>query len=176
MIIAIFNMIFTPYYYGFYSEFKTSTMYQLSEIFTILFYIADIVVNFRTTYIDDKNGEEITDLYKIAENYIKSTLILDVIAIFPWEYIFIHRQYFSMMRNIKFTRTWKLNQIISFMQVEEDYKAVMILAKLGVMILMYLHWMACFWWSVVKQDRKWTTLQYMTTDDMWGFYYLPRPS
>lgn len=47
----------------------------------------------------------------------------------------------------------------------------MFLTKLGMMIMMYIHWLACFWWNIVKQDRKWTTLQFMTTDDMWEFYY-----
>jgi hypothetical protein len=66
---------------------KTSWIEMLTKIITSIFYIADIMVNFRTSFVDDF-GKEIISLDDISNNYIKSTLILDVIAIFPWELVF----------------------------------------------------------------------------------------
>jgi hypothetical protein len=88
MIIAFINMIFTPYYYAFFPQFKTSKEELITKLITVIFYIADIMVNFRTTYIDEI-GVEIWDINKIKYEYIHSTLVFDLIAIIPWEYIFI---------------------------------------------------------------------------------------
>ena len=114
MIIAFLNMIFTPYYYAFFPLYQTSVEENIIKIVTIIFYIVDIMANFRTSYLDEM-GNEVTDIEMVKKEYINSTLIFDVIAILPWEYLFINHPYLVMLRNIKFTRIWKLNQIISYL-------------------------------------------------------------
>jgi len=46
-------------------------------------FIADILINFRTTYLH--NGEVVSDPRKIAVNYIKSWFLIDAAAAIPFD-------------------------------------------------------------------------------------------
>tara|TARA_B110000285_G_C15050462_1_gene576682 strand:+ start:691 stop:900 length:210 start_codon:yes stop_codon:yes gene_type:complete len=54
-----------------------------------LIFTLDIILRFRTTYIDQVSGEEIDDTSLIAIRYLKSTqFYLDVISTAPLDKIF----------------------------------------------------------------------------------------
>ena len=42
-------------------------------------------INFRSTFIDETNGDEISDTWLMAINYIKGYFIFDLVAIIPFE-------------------------------------------------------------------------------------------
>jgi len=46
-------------------------------------FIADILINFRTTYLH--NGEVVSDPRKIAVNYIKTWFLIDAAAAIPFD-------------------------------------------------------------------------------------------
>ena len=49
-----------------------------------LIFIIDILMNFRTTYIDPFNGEEILDTKLIGKNYVKvGQFLLDILSTVP---------------------------------------------------------------------------------------------
>ena len=50
-------------------------------------FIIDLLINFRTTYISDKSGLEITDSKSIAITYLKGWFIVDFISILPYDQI-----------------------------------------------------------------------------------------
>jgi len=56
---------------------------KLIDIFVDIMFIADILINFRTTYIH--NGEVVSDPRKIAFNYIKSWFLIDAAAAIPFD-------------------------------------------------------------------------------------------
>lgn len=59
-----------------------------SPIYLIdLFFVADIALNFRTTYRD--KGVEITAPRIVARRYVRTMLPLDLIATFPWEVLLL---------------------------------------------------------------------------------------
>ena len=47
-------------------------------------FFMDILIVFRTTFINEK-GDEITDNFEIAKNYLKSTFIIDFLATIPFD-------------------------------------------------------------------------------------------
>ena len=55
----------------------------LLDLFVDLMFIADIVVNFCTTFVE--NGEAVSDKQKIAVNYIKGWFLIDTIAAVPFD-------------------------------------------------------------------------------------------
>jgi len=55
-----------------------------SIIYTVI--IIDILITFRTAY-KNKNGKLIDNSCEIAINYIKTWLILDIMAVFPYHWI-----------------------------------------------------------------------------------------
>lgn len=50
-----------------------------------ILFLADILINFRTSYISDTSGLEIVDGKRIALNYVKGRLIVDILATIPFE-------------------------------------------------------------------------------------------
>lgn len=48
-----------------------------------LFFFADIVVNFHTSYIGE-DGEVITDLRQIRHNYLRTWFVLDLVSSLPY--------------------------------------------------------------------------------------------
>ena len=50
-------------------------------------FILDIVLNFFTSYINDKTGFEIKEMKKISSNYIRTTFCIDILAAMPFEEI-----------------------------------------------------------------------------------------
>ena len=87
-VILLFIAIATPYRVAFNSdEGSTSTIYsRLYNAFDISFLI-DIFLSFFTTYIEKTTNKEITDHKAIAFTYIKSWFFIDLISIFPFEYL-----------------------------------------------------------------------------------------
>jgi hypothetical protein len=69
IIFAIYNSIVTPLEIAFEPPFSKSVWFRVLDLLLNAFYIADIGVNFRTTYIDE-GGEEIVAPCKIAVNYV----------------------------------------------------------------------------------------------------------
>lgn len=54
-----------------------------------LIFFTDIILRFRTTYIDQISGEEVDDTYLIGTRYIKSSqFFLDVISTVPLDDLF----------------------------------------------------------------------------------------
>ena len=56
-----------------------------------LFFILDIVVHFRTTFVDP-SGRIVYDQRKIAIHYLKSWFILDFLAALPFEALYFINQ------------------------------------------------------------------------------------
>lgn len=76
-------VIFTPS-----TEVKPSpriNMQSIVDLFVDTMFIADILINFRTTYLSD--GEVVTEPGKIAVNYIKGWFIIDLIAAIPFDFL-----------------------------------------------------------------------------------------
>ena len=53
------------------------------DLMVDLMFIADIIINFRTTYL--QNGEVVTNQKKIAINYVKGWFVIDTIAAIPFD-------------------------------------------------------------------------------------------
>ena len=53
------------------------------DLIVDVMFIADILINFRTTYLH--NGEVITDPQKIAINYVKGWFLIDAVAAIPFD-------------------------------------------------------------------------------------------
>ena len=50
-------------------------------------FILDIILNFFTSYINDKTGFEIKEIKLVSMNYIRTTFCIDILAATPFEEI-----------------------------------------------------------------------------------------
>jgi hypothetical protein len=50
-------------------------------------FAVDIIINFRTIYIDPKTEEIVSDIKLISINYLQGRLIIDILASVPFDII-----------------------------------------------------------------------------------------
>lgn len=135
MILAIYNCFVIPIQISFNPPvFNGPIFLVINSIIDILFAV-DIVVLFRTTYIDSDTGEEIFFSKKIAINYIKGRFWMDLLATIPFDTIIESinpgsAQEIQLSGLLKLIRITRLTKIIAYMNVKEDIKMSLVLLKL----------------------------------------------
>lgn len=102
LLLAVYTAVFTPYVVAFLlnedavrsrlnldpstrpsaaaADTQAYPLVVIDLVVDIMF-IADILINFRTTYLD--NGEVVTDPAKIAVTYVKGWFVVDSVAAVP---------------------------------------------------------------------------------------------
>ena len=87
IILALLSVFYLPIIFAFdYSHEDTKKFDKLTLIIDF-FFLIDIIMIFRTTYVNDKTGDEIWGPKMIAINYIKSpNLYLDILSTIPFEF------------------------------------------------------------------------------------------
>jgi hypothetical protein len=68
----------------------------------------------------------------------------------------------------------RLNKIISFLNVEEDVKATLMLVKMIFFLCVYMHCFACAWWLMVSTQKNWIA-PILSTMDQTHFYDIYQP-
>jgi hypothetical protein len=87
MLLAIYNCISIPFDAAFSPE--ANLYYDLWEGVVDIMFAIDVVINFRTTYVNGQTGLEVTSGWKIAKNYIKSgRFFVDLMASIPFERVY----------------------------------------------------------------------------------------
>ena len=73
-----------------------------------LIFLIDIIIMFRTTYLDTKMSEEVYDPHKIAIRYIKGRLVIDILSSVPFAEFFsrdnAYSGYLDMLGLLKLIR------------------------------------------------------------------------
>ena len=161
MILAIYNSFTIPIQFAFHLHSMDHPVYVLVDTFINVIFILDMLVNFRTTYIDEETGEEITEPKEIASNYIKSKFKIDLIGVIPYDDI--ARFWISCGSShsvnwiilIKMIRVLKVYDVISSTKVREETKVLIQLIKILYLFILYLHCHAWAWYYIVEQDEHW---------------------
>ena len=85
-VLASIDSITVPFFFSFKLQteaFSGSTGWLWTETIIDLIYIIDIVLHFRTTYIDRVTGDEIRQPKLLAKRYLREGFVLDFVAALP---------------------------------------------------------------------------------------------
>lgn len=102
-------------------------------------------MNFRTTINDDETGEEVSDPFKIAYHYLKGKFWIDLLASIPFDFfsvLFISSSnhfILELFGLLKLVRILRLSRLITYMNLQDDVKMSLKLAKLIFFLIMYIH-------------------------------------
>lgn len=77
-----------PLEFAFAEMFEGKKALGAAEKLTDLLFAFDILINFRTAYVNDQTDELVTDPVKIAKNYLKGRFWVDLLASIPFNDIF----------------------------------------------------------------------------------------
>jgi hypothetical protein len=116
--------------------------------------VIDIVVCFRTTYVNPTTGDEIWSPSMIARNYLLSVrFYIDVISSLPLDYFKLGTgvlgDLLSLISMFKIVRVTRISRIISNLNVKQDLKAMLKVVYLILLLFLYIHVFACFFYYVV---------------------------
>ncbi|OQR87469.1 tetrameric potassium-selective cyclic nucleotide gated channel [Achlya hypogyna] len=162
--LVIYVCTIAPYVVAFYSlaEYEESSWW-VSDSITDALYVVDIVVRFRSAYIDHKTGDVVADPRKIALRYIRGWFCFDVFAAFPWNTVFTHyasstsrvMQYPRLFRVIRLTRIAKILRVLEVQALiefcEDKFnlnRNYIVVSKLLLSIVLVAHFTACGFYAM----------------------------
>jgi len=83
IIAAIFNCFCIPIDLAYKPDVMQGGIFNFINSMIDFFFILDILVSFRTTYIDNR-GDEVFDVYRIARKYLKIMFWIDLLTVIPF--------------------------------------------------------------------------------------------
>lgn len=81
---ALFNCYFVPLNVAFDDQSLDSIPFLILNSIIDFIFLMDIIISFRTVFIDEK-GDECGEGRLMAQNYLKTTFIIDVLATVPFD-------------------------------------------------------------------------------------------
>jgi len=154
---------YVPMRMGFDIEVELWTFEFFFDVFTDVYFIIDVFVNFRSAYVDEAKGVLVTDSKLIAKVYLRSWFLIDFFSCLPVGYI----QYFekksedgsqsSNMRLLKVLRLLRLGKMLrlgKFSRMLKKYDSIAelkpVLAVFTVMGMVCLaaHILTCIWFAI----------------------------
>ena len=153
--------IMVPFRWGFESDIPTASLAFWVEVFVDIYFVTDIVLNFRTT-IRTVEGDLVMDPKEIAKAYMKSWFFIDMAACLPVTYVGLLMdgmdsqqsagQKIKMLKIIRLLRLAKMLRLARVRRVlkriDEEFPGVWNVSKLTslVVIILYVaHIVSCIW-------------------------------
>ncbi|KAJ7307357.1 hypothetical protein JRQ81_009369 [Phrynocephalus forsythii] len=198
LLLMVGNLIILPVGITFFKD-ENTPPWIVFNVLSDTFFLADLVLNFRTGIVVEDNTEIILDPHAIKMKYLKSWFLVDFISSIPVDYIFLivdletqmdHEVYKTAraLRIVRFTkilsllRLLRLSRLIRYIhQWEEIFhmtydlaSAVVRIFNLIGMMLLLCHWDGCLQFLVpMLQDFPedcWVSINHMVNDS-WGKQY-----
>jgi potassium voltage-gated channel Eag-related subfamily H protein 7 len=138
----------------FFSAFPKNTAISVVNILIDILFIADIVLNFRTGYIDEAK-KLVLDKTRIRSRYLRGWFILDVVSSFPVQVLILINPLLQDLLGLKLVRLLKLGRLsrVNRIKILRDMQyngairpGVVRFVKLMSMYLYIVHITACIYW------------------------------
>ncbi|XP_050327544.1 potassium voltage-gated channel subfamily H member 8 isoform X1 [Bactrocera neohumeralis] len=145
---------------------KADRQTMVSDVIVEALFIADILLNFRTTFVSSK-GEVVSDSKLIAINYLRGWFVVDLLAALPFDHLYASDLYNgeeSHIHLVKLTRLLRLARLLQKMDRYSQYTA-MILTLLMLCFSLVAHWLACIWYVIAEKE-------YMMNDSGWDIGWM----
>lgn len=123
-LLLLVTSVYTPIDIAFQSERKTREQMTGGEIFNLvtdLLFLVDIIINFNSAFYDD-DMEIVDDRKRVAKQYVMSWFIIDLLAIFPFSFVFGSDDSYNSL--IRITRLGKISRIVKLMKIVRILKVI----------------------------------------------------
>lgn len=145
MLMATWNCYSIPFEIAFEPEVAKSIPWIVLDTIIDFFFFIDIILTFRTTYIDSSGGDEVTEPKQIAILYLKGRFWIDLLSTIPFDMFFSTDGGLAALKLfglLKVFRVTRLNKIINIINVKDDLKMTFKLLKLVYFLVLYIHFSA----------------------------------
>lgn len=162
MFLATVNWFQVPYNVAFADTDDSNIYVDIFNLSIDFFFMLDVIVNFRTSYVKESTNEEIFDLKKIALYYLKGRFWIDFLASVPFDlltYAFnssrSNQLTLQLIGLLKLIRVLRLSRLITYLNVKNELKMSLKLGKLIFFLILYIHCLGWTWFFIVKQNEEW---------------------
>ncbi|XP_031572665.1 uncharacterized protein LOC116306713 isoform X2 [Actinia tenebrosa] len=150
LVLTFYIAIMVPYNVAFSRHGKTKDLIIVDMVIE-LFFILDIVVHFRTTFVDNA-GRIVYDQKAIAIHYLKGWFVLDFLAALPFEALyFVNQSWGFLVQLLKCGRLLRLFRVVRKLHRYTEYSTVL-LTLLMLAFAMVAHWLACVWYVIGLEE------------------------
>lgn len=146
MILAVVNCFQIPYQVAFSENDNSNVAIDILNYFVDVFFILDVVINFRTSFVNTYTGLEITDPKLSAYNYVKTRFVIDLIASTPFDYFSYlipspndNSLVLKLFSLLKLVRILRLGRLVAHLDIKNELKTSIKLAKLIFFVGMFIH-------------------------------------
>lgn len=157
--LASFNVFSIPFIIAFDPVEADSPVYITVVWLINIIFVIDIFVNFRTTYINNRTGDEVWDPKMIAKKYVLGgRLWIDLLSALPLDQFMSKgtiRDILSLLSMLKAVRVARLSKAIQSLNIRQDIKAYLKLLKLVFYLAIYIHFIAWVFYYVVDFEEEW---------------------
>lgn len=123
---------------------------EVFDIFVDVFFAIDIVIAFRTSYLDE-DGFYVVSLVKVAKAYLKGWFIIDFCSTVPIDRIFGSSRSLKMLRALRLAKLLRLLRLLKLQKVIGNKIFIPVVFADFIKNLFYLsffaHLMAALWFS-----------------------------
>lgn len=179
MLFIFYDLVNVPYVICF--EIPSTEPTFLFDTFKDLFFIIDVILNFKTGYVED--GSLITDSTLITKKYLKTWFPVDFLTALPIslvvdlsfgeEFDGSSAKAFKLLKFLRFARLARIFKAIRlkklFVKMEEFFYSSVFngikgLIGLFATIILFAHWVACIWHLIGSYMQD-------STGDSWMIHY-----
>ncbi|KAM4534523.1 potassium voltage-gated channel subfamily H member 4a [Fundulus diaphanus] len=122
-----------------------------SDIAVEMLFIADIILNFRTTYVS-QSGQVVYDARSICLHYFTTWFFVDLIAALPFDLLYAFNiSVTSLVHLLKTVRLLRLLRLLQKLDRYSQYSAMVLTLLMSVFALL-AHWMACIWYVIGRKE------------------------
>ncbi|XP_072229017.1 voltage-gated inwardly rectifying potassium channel KCNH6 [Leuresthes tenuis] len=167
LILVLYTAVFTPYSAAFlldeHGDLRqrscgyTCNPLNVADLMVDVLFIADIVINLRTTYVD-QNDEVITQPSRIAKHYIKGWFPIDLLAAIPFDLLIFSSgsdEMATLTSLLKTARLLRLVRVARKLDRYSEYGAAVLFLLMCTFVLI-AHWLACIWYAIGFVERPYT--------------------
>lgn len=157
IIFAIYNSIMTPFLIAFDPPWSNSLAIVLVDWIINIFFIVDILINFRTTYTNTKTGAEVWEPKKIAKHYVLGGKFwIDILSSIPFDGLRIDSiSFLNVIDMLKTIRILRISKLIQHLNMKQETKAFLKTIQLLFHLLLFIHIQAWVWWILVTVEKSW---------------------
>ena len=125
---------------------------KIVEVMVDMFFILDIFINFRTTYVN-KQDEVVSKGSKIAIHYFKGWFFVDLVAAIPYDILIdrvpntLHNNNNNVLALLKTARLLRLGRVARKIDRYSEYGAAVLVLLMAAFMLV-AHWLACVWYLI----------------------------
>ena len=131
IILAVYNCVFLPIEISIMPFMKNNSYFQIANNVIDVIFLLDLIINFRTTFVNSMTGDEIFCSSAIAVNYLSGKFLVDLISTIPFDIILKlffknideeNSDKFIVLSCLKLIRILRLTRIIDFMKTSDELK------------------------------------------------------